>query len=68
MRFTICSVLLVALVTISPMEAQQPAGPPLMACGAHGDIEVFCGTHAPEDLELSPDGKYLIRPDGPRKQ
>jgi hypothetical protein len=31
-----------------------------MACGAHGDIEVLCGTHSPEDLELTPDGKYLI--------
>jgi hypothetical protein len=37
-----------------------PAGPPLMACGVHGDIEVLCGTRSPEDLELTPDGKYLI--------
>ena len=31
-----------------------------MACGAHGVIEVLCGTRQPEDLELTPDGKYLI--------
>lgn len=41
--------------------AQQPAqGPPLVGCGVQGDIEILCGTHSPEDLELTPDGKYLI--------
>ena len=39
--------------------AQQPT-PPLATCGVHGDIEVLCGTRSPEDLELAPDGKYLI--------
>lgn len=38
----------------------QPQGPPLMTCGAHGNIEVLCGARSPEDLELTPDGKYLI--------
>jgi len=45
------------------MMAQQPpppSGPPLAACGVHGNIEVLCGTRSPEDLELTPDGKYLI--------
>jgi hypothetical protein len=40
--------------------AQQPAPPPLMACGPHGEIEVLCGTRQPEDLEVTPDGRYLI--------
>jgi hypothetical protein len=40
--------------------AQQSPAPPLAACGVHGDIEVLCGTRSPEDLELTPDGKYLI--------
>ena len=42
--------------------AQQPpaAGPPPVECGVHGDLEIICGTHSPEDLELTPDGKYLI--------
>ncbi len=31
-----------------------------MSCGVHGDVEVLCGTRSPEDLELTPDGKYLI--------
>ena len=31
-----------------------------MACGPHGNLEILCGTHSPEDLELTPDGKYLI--------
>ncbi|HLK49806.1 MAG TPA: SMP-30/gluconolactonase/LRE family protein [Bryobacteraceae bacterium] len=38
----------------------QPAAPPLAACGPHGGIEVVCGTRQPEDLEITPDGKYLI--------
>jgi hypothetical protein len=37
-----------------------PPAPPLMECGAHGDIEILCGTRSPEDIELTPDGKYLI--------
>jgi hypothetical protein len=43
--------------------AQQPpppSGPPLMPCGVHGNIEVLCGARSPEDLEITPDGKYLI--------
>lgn len=39
-----------------------PPPPPLMDCGAHGDIEILCGTRSPEDLELTPDGKFLIVP------
>jgi hypothetical protein len=63
MLFRISLGLLIALPLVSFAEAQappQPAGPPLMACGVHGDIEVLCGTRSPEDLELTPDGKYLI--------
>jgi len=40
----------------------QPALPPLLDCGAHGDFEILCGTRSPEDLELTPDGKSLIVP------
>jgi hypothetical protein len=38
----------------------QPPLPPLVACGTQGDAEILCGTRSPEDLELTPDGKYLI--------
>ena len=31
-----------------------------MECGAHGDIDLICGTRSPEDLELTPDGKSFI--------
>jgi len=31
-----------------------------MECGVHGDIEILCGTRSPEDLEATPDGKFLI--------
>lgn len=63
MRFTTCLALPVALALACSAGAQQRAAqpaPPLMACGVHGDIEVLCGTRQPEDLELTPDGKYLI--------
>jgi len=59
MRFTTFTISLALALPIAA-RAQQPAGPPLASCGAHGDIEVLCGTHNPEDLELTPDGKYLI--------
>src|SRR5665213_1029514 len=64
MPFRTSFYLSIVLTLMSAAEAQQPraqpAAPPLMACGVHGDIEVLCGTRSPEDLELTPDGKYLI--------
>ncbi|MGA2879554.1 MAG: SMP-30/gluconolactonase/LRE family protein [Bryobacteraceae bacterium] len=64
MRFRISFSLLIVLALVGAAGAQQPGAqppaPPLMACGTHGDIEVLCGTRSPEDLELAPDGKYLI--------
>lgn len=39
-----------------------PPAPPLMDCGAHGDIEILCGARSPEDIEATPDGKFLIVP------
>ena len=38
----------------------QSTPPPQMPCGNHGDIAVYCGARQPEDLELAPDGKFLI--------
>src|SRR5690349_16720511 len=38
----------------------QPPQPPLIECGTHGDVEILCGTRSPEDLELTPDSKFLI--------
>src|SRR5579872_926170 len=52
-----------AMVLIGPARAQrgqQPALPPLLDCGTHGDLEILCGTRSPEDLEVTPDGKFLI--------
>jgi hypothetical protein len=37
-----------------------PALPALAGCGVHGRLKILCGTHSPEDLELTPDGKRLI--------
>lgn len=64
MRTTIRLALLVALA--SRAWAQQSGSPQngtaaaLQDCGVHGDIEIICGTRSPEDLELTPDGRYLI--------
>jgi hypothetical protein len=61
MRFKAAFPFLIALALAGAIDAQQPTPPPpLVACGVHSDIEVLCGTHNPEDLELTPDGKYLI--------
>ena len=62
MRLGICVPLFAAFALTSAATAQppQPSGPPLMTCGVHGKIEVLCGARSPEDLELTPDGKYLI--------
>src|SRR5580698_5106711 len=43
-----------------PPAAGPPPGLPPVACGVHANLEIICGTHSPEDLELTPDGKYLI--------
>src|SRR5271155_233241 len=57
MRFIIAFSLFMAAAAA---QEKGPPAPPLAACGVHGDIEVLCGTRSPEDLELTPDGKYLI--------
>lgn len=44
----------------APQRGPQPSQPAMLACGPHSDGEVLCGTHSPEDLEMTPDGKYLI--------
>ena len=52
-----------AMILIGTAEGQrgpQPAPPPLLDCGVHGNLEILCGTRSPEDLEVTPDGKFLI--------
>jgi hypothetical protein len=50
-----------ALAAVAHAQGRAPQQqPPLMECGTHGGLEVLCGTRSPEDLELTPDGKYLI--------
>lgn len=34
--------------------------PPLLDCGMQGTAEAICNTRAPEDFEVTPDGRYLI--------
>jgi hypothetical protein len=45
----------------SSADAQPGAvNPQLLNCGRHGDVEILCGTNAPEDFERTPDGRFLI--------
>jgi hypothetical protein len=56
-------VLLIAMMTAGTSDAQQSAAATsaLAPCGTvQNHIEVVCGTHSPEDLEATPDGKYLL--------
>ena len=49
------------LLPRSSADAQPGAiNPRLLDCGRHGDVEIICGTNAPEDFEFTPDGRYLI--------
>lgn len=58
MKYLVCGLMLLAAVTTY---AQRDGGPPsLIACGSHPDMNVICGLRASEDLELTPDGRYLI--------
>lgn len=44
-----------------PAVAQPGAvNPPTVACGMQGEVEIICGTRAPEDFEVTPDGRFLI--------
>jgi len=44
-----------------PTHAQPGAfNPPLLDCGTDGDVDMICNTRAPEDFEVTPDGRYLI--------
>ena len=57
MRLAIVVGVLIGFAGAAGAQAKAPA---LLSCGSHGDIEVLCGTRQPEDLEITPDGKYLI--------
>jgi len=57
--FLVMAAIVAASVALAQGKGGPPA-PPLLECGAHGDIDIICGTRSPEDLELTPDGKSLI--------
>lgn len=51
----------VLLLSAMPALAQPGAvNPPLLDCGTDGVAELICGTRAPEDFEVTPDGSKLI--------
>jgi hypothetical protein len=56
-------ILLLAINNAEIAGAQQraTAAVALATCGTiQNHVEVLCGTHSPEDLEPTPDGKYLL--------
>jgi hypothetical protein len=54
--------LFLCLVPVRTPPAAQPGAfnPSLLECGRHGEVEIICGTIAPEDFERTPDGRFLI--------
>ena len=52
-------IVLLFAAALTGLVAQQPPANQ-MACGNHGAIDVFCGIRQAEDLERTPDGKFLI--------
>lgn len=60
MRWTVAILAWSALAAHAQQRGAQPPLPPLMDCGSHDNLDIFCGTHSPEDLEATPDGKFLI--------
>lgn len=59
MKRQFASLTLLLLLT-PPLPAQRGRPVQLLECGVHDDLEVLCGTGGPEDLELTPDGEYLV--------
>ena len=61
MRLSLLALIFAAIATWTDAQpqAKQPA-PPLMDCGTHGSFDIICGARSPEDLEATPDGKFLI--------
>ena len=64
LKHRLFSCLIVLLALTGSSAAQSPTSlsgmPKPLTCGSHGSIEVLCGAHHPEDIEPTPDGKYLI--------
>ena len=65
MKTTLKPITMLSLVTMAffvrPAFSQPGAfQPPLLDCGIDGDVEMICGTRAPEDFEVTPDGRFLI--------
>ena len=54
MKFAVLFCSQAALLRVLPKPKGKAApAPPLMECGADGDLDIICGTRSPEDLELT---------------
>lgn len=60
MKTSVSAGLVALMTTVAIAQGGAPAGPPLEPCGDHPDLRVICGVTAPEDLETTPDRKFLV--------
>jgi len=63
MQITTKPKLFLGMLLLLPAVAWAQPGanrPPLLDCGMQGNAEVICDTRAPEDFEVTPDGRFLI--------
>jgi hypothetical protein len=62
MKILLQTATLLAFQLLPPAAQSQPGAfnPEVLPCGQQGNATVVCGTRAPEDFEVTPDGKFLI--------
>jgi hypothetical protein len=58
MKYWLCGLALAMTAAVSAQQGAQ--APALPACGDQADMQAICGVQAPEDLEVTPDGRYLV--------
>lgn len=59
-RYTLLPLLCLLLLRSSADAQPGAVNPSLLDCGRHGEVEIVCGTVAPEDFERTPDDRFLI--------
>jgi DNA-binding beta-propeller fold protein YncE len=55
-----CAMYGLASLPLTAFSQPGALNPDLLDCGTQGEAELICGTRAPEDFEITPDGKFLI--------
>jgi hypothetical protein len=60
LRFSPAVVFSLAWLPLTAVAQPGAVNPPTLACGIQGEAEIICGTRAPEDFEVTPNGRFLI--------